>query len=179
MREFKVVLFGSGGVGKSAVTVQFVAGRFVQNYNPTVEDVYRKDIEVNKEPCVIEVLDTAGTEQFASMRDLYIRNGEGFIIVYGINNYQSFKDVMLMQSAIRRIKRKKEVPIILVGNKCDLQFEREVTAAEGQQLADIWDVPFIETSAKKRHNINELFMEIVQQINKKNKKGSGCCCTIL
>ena len=60
MREFKVVLFGSGGVGKSAITVQFVAGRFVQNYNPTVEDVYRKDIEVNKEPCVIEVLDTAG-----------------------------------------------------------------------------------------------------------------------
>lgn len=60
MREFKVVLFGSGGVGKSAITVQFVAGRFVQNYNPTVEDVYRKDIELNKEPCVIEVLDTAG-----------------------------------------------------------------------------------------------------------------------
>lgn len=64
MREFKVVLFGSGGVGKSAITVQFVAGRFVQNYNPTVEDVYRKDIEVNKEPCVIEVLDTAGRYLF-------------------------------------------------------------------------------------------------------------------
>lgn len=120
-----------------------------------------------------------GTEQFASMRDLYIRNGEGFVIVYGINNYQSFKDVMLMKDAICRIKRKKEVPIVLVGNKCDLQFEREVTAQDGQQLADIWNVPFIETSAKKKHNINELFMEIVYQINNKNKKSSKCCCTIL
>lgn len=119
-----------------------------------------------------------GTEQFASMRDLYIRNGEGFVIVYGINNYQSFKDVMLMKDAICRIKRKKEVPILLVGNKCDLQFEREVTAQDGQQLADIWNVPFIETSAKKSHNINELFMEIVYQINNKNKKKSQCC-TIL
>lgn len=120
-------------------------------------------------------LPVAGTEQFASMRDLYIRNGEGFIIVYGINNYQSFKDVMLMKDAICRIKRKKEVPIILVGNKCDLQFEREVTQTDGQQLADIWNVPFLETSAKKRHNINEVFMEAVTQISKFNKKKSGCC----
>lgn len=84
-----------------------------------------------------------------------------------------------MKDAICRIKRKKEVPIILVGNKCDLQYEREVTATDGQQLADIWNVPFIETSAKKRYNINELFMEAVHQINNKNKKGGKCCCTIL
>lgn len=116
-----------------------------------------------------------GTEQFASMRDLYIRNGEGFVIVYGINSYQSFKDVMLMKDAICRIKRKKAVPIILVGNKCDLQYEREVTEADGQQLADIWGVPFFETSAKKRHNINELFMEAVLQISNSNKKSSKCC----
>lgn len=116
-----------------------------------------------------------GTEQFASMRDLYIRNGEGFVIVYGINSYQSFKDVMLMKDAICRIKRKKTVPIILVGNKCDLQFEREVTQADGQQLADIWNVPFLETSAKKRHNINELFMEAVAAISNANKKRHDCC----
>lgn len=98
--------------------------------------------------------------------------------MYGVNNYQSFKDIMLMKDAICRIKRKKEVPMVLVGNKCDLHHEREVTTADGNQLADIWGVPFIETSAKKRHNINELFMEAVYQISNKNNNRKSCC-TIL
>jgi len=73
MREFKVVVLGSGGVGKSALTVQFVSGCFIEKYDPTIEDFYRKEIEVDNSPCVLEILDTAGTEQFASMRDLYIK----------------------------------------------------------------------------------------------------------
>ena len=73
MREFKVVVLGSGGVGKSALTVQFVSGHFMEKYDPTIEDFYRKEIEVDNCPCVLEILDTAGTEQFASMRDLYIK----------------------------------------------------------------------------------------------------------
>ncbi len=68
MREFKVVVLGSGGVGKSALTVQFVSGCFMEKYDPTIEDFYRKEIEVDGSPCVLEILDTAGTEQFASMR---------------------------------------------------------------------------------------------------------------
>jgi len=94
-REYKVVMLGSGGVGKSALTVKFVTGQFAERYDPTVEgkpiqreyyniqmfsDFYRKEIEVNREPATLEILDTAGTEQFASMRDLYIRNGQGQIL---------------------------------------------------------------------------------------------------
>ncbi|KAK6009436.1 Ras family protein, partial [Ostertagia ostertagi] len=76
MREFKVVVLGSGGVGKSALTVQFVSSTFIEKYDPTIEDFYRKEIEVDGQPCVLEILDTAGTEQFSSMRDLYIKNGQ-------------------------------------------------------------------------------------------------------
>ena len=85
MREFKVVVLGSGGVGKSALTVQFVSGHFMEKYDPTIEDFYRKEIEVDNTPCVLEILDTAGTEQFASMRDLYIKNGQGFVVCYMFN----------------------------------------------------------------------------------------------
>lgn len=60
MREFKVVVLGSGGVGKSALTVQFVSGCFMEKYDPTIEDFYRKEIEVDNSPCVLEILDTAG-----------------------------------------------------------------------------------------------------------------------
>ncbi|XP_057566893.1 ras-related protein Rap-2a-like [Hippopotamus amphibius kiboko] len=104
MREYKVVVLGSGGVGKSALTVQFVTGTFIQKYDPTIEDFYRKEIEVDSSPSVLEILDTAGTEQFASMRDLYIKNGQGFILVYSLVNQQSFQDIKPMRDQIIRVK---------------------------------------------------------------------------
>jgi len=100
MREFKVVVLGSGGVGKSALTVQFVTGCFMEKYDPTIEDFYRKEIEVDGSPSVLEILDTAGTEQFASMRDLYIRNGQGFVIVYSVTNHQTFQDIKNMREQV-------------------------------------------------------------------------------
>uniref|UniRef100_A0A3P8P3C6 Small monomeric GTPase n=1 Tax=Astatotilapia calliptera TaxID=8154 RepID=A0A3P8P3C6_ASTCA len=132
MREYKVVVLGSGGVGKSALTVQFVTGTFIEKYDPTIEDFYRKEIEVDSSPSVLEILDTAGTEQFASMRDLYIKNGQGFILVYSLVNQQSFQDIKPMRDQIIRVKRYEKVPVILVGNKVDLESEREVSSSEEQ-----------------------------------------------
>ena len=88
-------------------------------------DFYRKEIEVENAPATLEILDTAGTEQFASMRDLYIRNGQGFILVYSIVSVQSFLDIKVMRQQICRVKATEQVPIILVGNKVDLH-ERQV-----------------------------------------------------
>lgn len=136
MREYKVVVLGSGGVGKSALTVQFVSGSFMEKYDPTIEDFYRKEIEVDGAPCVLEILDTAGTEQFASMRDLYIKNGQGFAVVYSITNHQTFQDVRSMKDQIVRVKGGNErVPVLLVGNKVDLEHQREVSTVEGMALA--------------------------------------------
>ncbi|XP_014668215.1 PREDICTED: ras-related protein Rap-2c-like [Priapulus caudatus] len=185
MREFKVVVLGSGGVGKSALTVKFVSGSFMEKYDPTIEDFYRKEIEVDSAPCVLEILDTAGTEQFASMRDLYIKNGQGFIVVYSITNHQTFQDIKMMRDQIIRVKTVDHVPIVLVGNKSDLPHQREVTPEEGAALASYWGgCPFLEASAKSTHNVNELFAEIVREMNynpSKSKK-SRCClcsCTVL
>ncbi|TDH07538.1 hypothetical protein EPR50_G00106950 [Perca flavescens] len=125
MKEYKVVVLGSGGVGKSALTVQFVTGTFIEKYDPTIEDFYRKEIEVDSSPSVLEILDTAGTEQFASMRDLYIKNGQGFILVYSLVNQQSFQDIRPMRDQIVRVKRFEKVPLILVGNKVDLESEQQ------------------------------------------------------
>jgi small GTP-binding protein len=86
----------------------------------------RKEIEVDGEPCVLEILDTAGTEQFASMRDLYIKNGHGFIVVYSITSHRSYSDIQTMRDQIVRVKGTEQVPILLVGNKCDLAHQREV-----------------------------------------------------
>lgn len=131
MREFKVVVLGSGGVGKSALTVQFVSGHFMEKYDPTIEDFYRKEIEVDNTPCVLEILDTAGTEQFASMRDLYIKNGQGFVVCYSLTNHQTFQDIKTMKDQIVRVKGTDKVPILLVANKVDLEHQREVPTVEG------------------------------------------------
>ncbi|XP_062500609.1 ras-related protein Rap-2a-like [Corticium candelabrum] len=177
MKEYKVVVLGSGGVGKSALTVQFVSGTFVEKYDPTIEDFYRKEIEVDQVPAVLEILDTAGTEQFASMRDLYIKNGQGFLLVYSIINEQSFHDVKPMREQILRVKGSDTAPIILVGNKSDVENEREVPSREAESLAGDWQCPFFETSAKTRDNVNEVFAEIVREMNAKSQppKQTGCC----
>ncbi|KAK5600620.1 Ras- protein Rap-2a [Crenichthys baileyi] len=178
MREYKVVVLGSGGVGKSALTVQFVTGSFIEKYDPTIEDFYRKEIEVDSSPSVLEILDTAGTEQFASMRDLYIKNGQGFILVYSLVNQQSFQDIKPMRDQIIRVKRYERVPMILVGNKVDLEGEREVSSGEGKALADEWNCPFMETSAKNKTSVDELFAEIVRQMNyATTPNGDDQCCS--
>ena len=179
MREYKVVVLGSGGVGKSALTVKFVSGTFMEKYDPTIEDFYRKEIEVDGAPSVLEILDTAGTEQFASMRDLYIKNGQGFVIVYSITSLQTFQDIKTMKEQIARVKGTDRVPVLLVGNKSDLEHLREVSTSEGHSLAQSWGCPFLEASAKSTLNVNEVFIEIVREMNCTPVKDKNGCCIIL
>lgn len=179
MHEYKVVVLGSGGVGKSALSVKFVSGTFVEKYDPTIEDFYRKEIEVDGVPSVLEILDTAGTEQFASMRDLYIKNGQGFVVVYSITSLQTFQDIRTMKEQITRVKGTGQVPLLLVGNKCDLASQREVPITDGVTLAQLWGCPFMESSAKSKVNVNEVFIEIVREMNCVPVKKHGGCCTLL
>ncbi|KAI9545219.1 Ras- protein Rap-1b [Dissostichus eleginoides] len=157
MREYKLVVLGSGGVGKSALTVQFVQGIFVEKYDPTIEDSYRKQVEVDGQQCMLEILDTAGTEQFTAMRDLYMKNGQGFALVYSITAQSTFNDLQDLREQILRVKDTEDVPMILVGNKCDLEVERVVGKDSGSGLARQWNsCAFLETSAKSKINVNEV-----------------------
>lgn len=182
MREYKLVVLGSGGVGKSALTVQFVQGIFVEKYDPTIEDSYRKQVEIDGQQCMLEILDTAGTEQFTAMRDLYMKNGQGFLLVYSITAQSTFNDLQDLREQILRVKDTEDVPMILVGNKCDLEDERVVGKDQGMNHARQFGCTFMETSAKAKVNVNEIFYDLVRQINKRNpetkanksKKKSKC-----
>jgi small GTP-binding protein len=179
MREYKLVVLGSGGVGKSALTVQFVQSIFVEKYDPTIEDSYRKQVEVNGQQCMLEILDTAGTEQFTAMRDLYMKNGQGFVLVYSITSQSTFNDLADLREQILRVKDTDKVPMVLVGNKCDLEDDRVVGKDQGATLAKQWgDITFLETSARKRINVDAVFLDLVRQINaqlpeKRGKKKGG------
>ena len=177
MKEYRVVVLGSGGVGKTTLTVKFAFSYPVENYEPAIEDSYRKEINMDGSPAVVDIVDTAGTEQFSAMRERYIKNGQGFLLVYSIINAQSFIDVQSLRDQITRVKGGFDSPIILVGNKYDLAAERNVTMQEGEDLAHEWGIPFFETSAKTGHNVQEMFLEIVQQIHQKmpSDKSHHCC----
>ncbi|KAJ8657762.1 hypothetical protein O0I10_006577 [Lichtheimia ornata] len=169
MREYKLVVLGSGGVGKSALTVQFVQSIFVEKYDPTIEDSYRKQVEVDGTQCILEILDTAGTEQFTAMRDLYMKSGQGFLLVYSITSMVTLNDLEPLREQILRVKDSNSVPMVLVGNKCDLEQERMVPREQGMMLSQQWgSKPFYETSALARINVDEIFFDLVRQINHQN-----------
>ena len=101
---------------KGALTVQFVQGIFVPTYDPTIEDSYRKTISIGTSSFVLEILDTAGTDQFQIMRDIYIKNGQGFVLVYSIISQTSFEALPEMYEQILRIKDcdSVSIPVIIL-----------------------------------------------------------------
>ncbi len=176
-------MLGSGGVGKSALTVQFVQGIFVEKYDPTIEDSYRKQVEVDNQQCMLEILDTAGTEQFTAMRDLYMKNGQGFVLVYSIIAQSTFNDLPDLREQILRVKDCDDVPMVLVGNKCDLNDQRVISTEQGEDLArKFGGCAFLEASAKTKTNVDDVFYILIRSINKKmpdhgsssKKKKGGC-----
>jgi GTPase KRas protein len=127
LREYKLVVVGGGGVGKSCLTIQLIQSHFVDEYDPTIEDSYRKQCVIDDEVALLDVLDTAGQEEYSAMREQYMRTGEGFLLVYSITDRQSFEEIMTFQQQILRVKDKDYFPMIVVGNKCDLDGERQVS----------------------------------------------------
>eukprot|EP01090_Pellita_catalonica_P022430 TRINITY_DN8718_c0_g1_i1.p1 TRINITY_DN8718_c0_g1~~TRINITY_DN8718_c0_g1_i1.p1 ORF type:complete len:183 (+),score=31.83 TRINITY_DN8718_c0_g1_i1:506-1054(+) len=166
MTEYKMVVLGAGGVGKSALTIQLIQSNFIDDYDPTVEDSYRKRCVVDEESCLLDILDTAGPEEYSAMRDQYMQSAEGFLIVYSVTNKDSFIEASIFRDQILRVKDADLFPMVLGGNKVDLTEERKVPIAEAQELAKQWNIPFFETSAKDRINVEELFFELVREIRR-------------
>ena len=135
-------------------------------YDLTIEDYYWKEADINDNPAVLEIIDTTGTEQFTAMRDRYIENGEEFMLVYSIINRQTFIDLQPLRGEIARVKGGFSSPIMLVGNKCDMEEERSVKTQEGEKLAEEWGCQFYETSAKARCKVEEL-AQLINQLKKR------------
>ncbi|XP_046412663.1 ras-related protein Ral-a isoform X2 [Neodiprion pinetum] len=182
----KVIMVGSGGVGKSALTLQFMYDEFVEDYEPTKADSYRKTVVLDAEEVQIDILDTAGQEDYAAIRDNYFRSGEGFLCVFSITEDDSFQATQEFREQILRVKNDDHIPFLLVGNKSDLQEKRKVNLAEAQARSQQWGVPYVETSAKTRENVDKVFFDLMRAIAARKaqenqgeggerKKKPSCC----
>jgi len=171
LRRYRIVVLGDGGVGKSALTLQYVQHNFIDYHDPTIEDAYQQRTVIDSEPCLLDILDTAGQVEFTAMREQYMRCGEGFIICYSITDRHSFNEAVEYRNLITKVRATEEVPVILVANKVDLeQTRRSVETSEGQALATKFGCSFYETSAAHRRHVDDVFHTLVREIRYKSDR---------
>ncbi|RNE95970.1 putative small GTP-binding protein RAB6 [Trypanosoma rangeli] len=164
MPDIPIVVLGGGGVGKSCLTIQYIQGHFVDKYDATIEDVYRKPIDLDNQPAVLTIVDTAGQDAFGAMRDQYLRKGQGFVLVYSITDAESFQQLKRIYAQLCRVKGGKSVPCVVVGNKIDEVNYRAVSPEEGSLFAAQAQCPFLEVTAKNRRMAEEVFETLVHTI---------------
>eukprot|EP01087_Luapelamoeba_hula_P016594 TRINITY_DN5117_c0_g1_i1.p1 TRINITY_DN5117_c0_g1~~TRINITY_DN5117_c0_g1_i1.p1 ORF type:complete len:704 (-),score=105.68 TRINITY_DN5117_c0_g1_i1:45-2051(-) len=159
--DFKIMVLGTAGVGKSATVVQFIQGIFVERYDPTIEDTYRKQIEVAGEFCMLEVYDSAGTQSWGYQHAL--QGHEAFLVLFSITDRSSFDALEEIYTDITRSHPAKRFTL-LAGNKIDLESERVVSVSEAEALAAKWGCQYVESSAKTRENNEVLFISLVERM---------------
>lgn len=192
---YLLYVMGSGGVGKSSLTIQLIQGRFSDQYDPTIENSYTKLFEIDGDEVKLNILDTAGQEDFSSLREAYMRQGQGFLLVFSLLESKSFDAIDDFVKQIRETSDNKNVPIVVCGNKSDLD-GWQITKEELASYCNSIGVKYYITSAKLATGIQESFEELTREMRKQNpnavhqkaqsqatqktekNEGSGGCCNI-
>nr|4KU4_A Chain A, Ras-3 from Cryphonectria parasitica [Cryphonectria parasitica]4KU4_B Chain B, Ras-3 from Cryphonectria parasitica [Cryphonectria parasitica] len=184
----KIAMLGEGGVGKTSLTVNLTKHVFSETYDPTLEDSYRRQCVIDGIPSHLEILDTAGQEEYGALREQWIRQNELFVIVFDVTRRSSFEAAERLFEEVIQTKRKldetrrhpgdrhpDDLPfapslVVLVGNKCDLDTRREVGTLEGSSLAKKLGCGFVETSAKLGTNVEEAFFSVVRADRRRKRE---------
>ncbi|EGC39478.1 Ras GTPase [Dictyostelium purpureum] len=162
----KICVMGSRAVGKSTITVQFVDNHAPDAYHPTIENTYQKLIKHQGQDYSIEIIDTAGQDEYSILQKQYSIGIHGYILVYSVTSASSLEVVKVLNDKILNSLGMEQIPRVLVGNKSDLTGERNISKEAGQSLANEWECAFIECSGKNNINVEEVFKLILNEVNK-------------
>ena len=157
----KLVILGDTAVGKSNFLYRFVDGEFNPVHVATVGFDFKSRIYQmpnSKKRVKFQIWDTAGQEKYMSINKNLFQRVQGIILMYDISNLNSFKNLVKWMDGIK--ENSKDVPVILIGNKCDLEGERQVQTEEGENFASKYDIKFFEGSAKTGVNVDKSFEAI-------------------
>ena len=181
--ELKLAVLGQTLVGKSALTYRFISDKFPTENDTTIEDQYKINTTIDEHNCRLEILDTAGQDDYQSMLDTWINFAEGFVLVYSIDDRESFESLKDKYDRVVKNKSDDVYSVIIVGNKCDLEDKRKVTKEEGESYAKSKGVDFMEVSALKTINVKETFVKLAhnlleKKVTQKTEAGGDKCCII-
>ncbi|KAK3561851.1 hypothetical protein QTP86_017491 [Hemibagrus guttatus] len=174
-RTVRIVILGQGAVGKTALAVRFITRRFIGEYDPTLETIYRHELSIGGEAVNFEILDTAGQEEDALLMEEKIKWADGFLVVYSVTDRCSFDEVMRLCFLVNHIHSRRSCPdpppVIIVANKKDLEFDRMVSVEEGESLSQGLKLPLREISVRDGWEetagvFHALYAEIVQQMDR-------------
>eukprot|EP00029_Vermamoeba_vermiformis_P006385 TRINITY_DN2485_c0_g1_i1.p1 TRINITY_DN2485_c0_g1~~TRINITY_DN2485_c0_g1_i1.p1 ORF type:complete len:578 (+),score=56.26 TRINITY_DN2485_c0_g1_i1:33-1766(+) len=173
-RTIFIVAVGDTSVGKSASVVQLVQGIFVERYDPTIEDNYRMLLNKDSRQLIGDILDSAdllGEPNMASFRSEWLKKSHGVYAIYDVTRPETLTNLSAYIEKIRQIKQS-GYPLIIVGNKTDLDLQRKVSQAQGQEFAKKHGALWAETTAKSHDDIDRAFDLLFQRICQIEKKQS-------
>ncbi|XP_051865596.1 GTP-binding protein Rheb-like isoform X3 [Pristis pectinata] len=162
----KIAVLGYRSVGKSSLAVQFVDGHFVDCYDPTIENTFNKTINFDGQDFYLQLVDTAGQDEYSIFSLSHTVNIHGYILVYSVTSMKSFEMIKTIRSKLLDMVGKIQIPTVLVANKRDLSKQRVVQTEEGKKLADSWGAAFLESSAKQNDTTVQIFKMMIQEIEK-------------
>ncbi|CAD8155594.1 unnamed protein product [Paramecium octaurelia] len=170
IKEIKITFLGNSGVGKSSIVKRYCFDQFDQNNQSNLgADCAQKEMEFQNNKIKLQIWDTAGQEKFRSLVPLFLRNAHVAIIVYDITQKSSFTQLKEWVSSLEQICPKNNF-FVLVGNKCDLIDQEEVTYDEAKQYSYNLKAPLHYTSCKTNQGIQELFQKIVEEYFKQQEE---------
>ena len=187
-KRLRICVLGKTMVGKTCLINRFLNGKYQVEHDRTIEENYSKYLKIREEECMFEIIDTGGLDEYLSSLDIWINNSDGFLLVYSINDKDSFDGIKMRYENILKYKRSKKFTALVVGNKTDLENgeekeERKVNKEEVDKFCEENNLKCIEVSAKNNDNkdkINQIFKELgenVYDIKYSRRKGRRrfCC----
>lgn len=165
-RQFKVVLLGEARVGKTSISKRWSEGTFDPGTRTTIQAAYfTGSVQLGTEVITINLWDTAGQEKYQALTPIYFKDAQLVIICYSITDPKSFEKTKQWQKVVESSLGPK-VPLVIVGNKSDLNSQRSVPTDEGRNYAQSINSPFYEVSAKSGQNISQMFNDIARTLSK-------------
>ncbi|OSC98542.1 ras-domain-containing protein [Trametes coccinea BRFM310] len=177
VQRYTTVVLGAGGVGKSALVMRYGQNKFLDRYDPTIEEEYEVTVEYEGRRSVLNIIDTAGVEQFTGINENYIQRGVGFVLVFSLTQEASLRELDHIRQHIYRIKGGEQASSILASDgrnhRTDQGYNRTFPSYQAmQELAVKWGLPFYETSAKKGWHVSEVFNDLLSRMRKRYPNGT-------
>ncbi|XP_046650846.1 ras-like protein family member 12 isoform X1 [Daphnia pulicaria] len=170
--EVNLALIGELGSGKSALTVKYITRRFINEYDPELEDTYSKPEHVDNQDILVRIMDTCDKEGKDPER--YLKWADGYLVIYSITQRSSFETAQRYLDGISqhlRLTTTYDAPLILIGNKVDLERYRTVSKPEGSSLAHFYNAAFFETSAAEEFSsVERVFHEAIREVIREQER---------